>query len=164
MISYRNASINDVETIKLLAEKAWIPTYKPILSEEQLNFMFEKWYSKNEIERLIKSNEQEFFLQLENNLPIGYSSISSINPNVYKLNKIYILPNLKGQGLGKLFLNYIEDEVRKKGGKILELNVNRYNTAYHFYLKMGYIVIKEEDIPIGNYFMNDYIMQKDLMH
>ena len=51
---------------------------------------------------------------------------------------------------------------KHNGAKILQLNVNRFNKAKDFYLAMGYKIIAEEDIPIGNYFMNDYIMEKNL--
>jgi len=41
--------------------------------------------------------------------------------------------------------------------------VNRNNVAKDFYEKFGFIVIKEEDLDIGNgYFMNDYVMQKNI--
>jgi ribosomal protein S18 acetylase RimI-like enzyme len=39
------------------------------------------------------------------------------------------------------------------------LNVNRNNKALGFYQKFGFVILREEDIDIGNgYFMNDYIM------
>jgi hypothetical protein len=41
--------------------------------------------------------------------------------------------------------------------------MNRNNKARQFYEKNGFIIIKEEDIDIGNnYFMNDYVMEKRL--
>lgn len=43
------------------------------------------------------------------------------------------------------------------------LNVNRSNTARHFYEKMGMKKVEEGDFYIGNgYYMNDYIMGIDL--
>jgi ribosomal protein S18 acetylase RimI-like enzyme len=42
---------------------------------------------------------------------------------------------------------------------VLDLNVNRNNQAKHFYEKIGFNVIREEDIPIGPYWMNDYVMR-----
>jgi hypothetical protein len=40
--------------------------------------------------------------------------------------------------------------------------VNRYNNAKSFYEKMGFAIVREEDIPIGPYWMNDYVMRKAL--
>jgi ribosomal protein S18 acetylase RimI-like enzyme len=41
--------------------------------------------------------------------------------------------------------------------------VNRENKAIGFYNKLGFTIIAEEDIPIGNgFFMNDYVMQISL--
>jgi hypothetical protein len=57
-------------------------------------------------------------------------------------------------------LHFILDNVREQGGRILRLNVNRYNKARQFYERMGFAVVREEDVPIGNnYFMNDYVME-----
>jgi ribosomal protein S18 acetylase RimI-like enzyme len=53
--------------------------------------------------------------------------------------------------------------VKSMGGDVLLLNVNRNNPAKSFYKKLGFTVIKEDDIDIGNgYFMNDYVMKLQL--
>jgi hypothetical protein len=40
------------------------------------------------------------------------------------------------------------------------LNVNKYNKAQYFYSKLGFAIIKEEVIDIGNdYVMDDYVME-----
>ena len=44
----------------------------------------------------------------------------------------------------------------------LILNVNRFNNAVQFYQHLGFRIVKEENIDIGNgYLMEDYVM--DLM-
>ena len=64
---------------------------------------------------------------------------------------------------GKFVLNHIQNDILTKGAKTLQLNVNRNNIAKTFYEKLGFKVIRTEDIDIGNgYFMNDYIMEKQL--
>jgi ribosomal protein S18 acetylase RimI-like enzyme len=51
--------------------------------------------------------------------------------------------------------------MKTQGATTLQLNVNRNNPAKIFYEKLGFAVLNEEDIDIGNgYFMNDYVMQK----
>jgi ribosomal protein S18 acetylase RimI-like enzyme len=43
------------------------------------------------------------------------------------------------------------------------LNVNRNNEAKEFYKKLGFKIIREEDIPIGQYWMNDYVMRLTIL-
>lgn len=52
--------------------------------------------------------------------------------------------------------------VKNLGAENLDLNVNRYNKARFFYEKVGFVIIKEEDIPMGEYWMNDFVMRKVL--
>jgi GNAT superfamily N-acetyltransferase len=76
---------------------------------------------------------------------------------------LYVLTGRQGKGLGKTILDFIRAEILPQGARVLQLNVNRHNTARQFYEKMGFSVIREEDIDIGsNYFMNDYVMELPL--
>jgi ribosomal protein S18 acetylase RimI-like enzyme len=80
-----------------------------------------------------------------------------------KIHKIYILPETQGKGIGKKLLDYIVEKAKENRNTILSLNVNRYNSAYEFYVKIGFEKKGEEDINIGNgYLMEDYIMEKQL--
>ncbi len=58
-------------------------------------------------------------------------------------------------------IDYIEQQALAFGDKALFLNVNKYNSAIHFYQKTGFVIAKEEVIDIGNGFvMDDYVMEK----
>ena len=56
----------------------------------------------------------------------------------------------------------VENAARAAGGQFLDLNVNRYNPATAFYERRGFVRQREVDVPIGPYFMNDYVMRKAL--
>jgi ribosomal protein S18 acetylase RimI-like enzyme len=57
-------------------------------------------------------------------------------------------------------LNEILKELIALQGSSLELNVNKYNPTLGFYKKIGFSIISEEVIDIGNgYVMDDYIME-----
>jgi len=87
----------------------------------------------------------------------------SCSNKVYKLHKLYVLTSSQGYGAGRFMLDKILEDIKQRNGKTLILNVNRNNPALHFYLKLGFIISGEEDIDIGNgFFMNDYIMKKQL--
>jgi len=158
-INFFDATKNDIDTIILLAELAWKPTYAPINSEEQNNYMFNIWYSKIGIENQMNEGQKFWLMKFEDNY-CGYASYTQINNFHYTLNKIYILPNLQGLGLGKKFLQFIEENLKLKNAKELLLNVNRNNSAISFYKACGYTIIESVDIPLGEYWMNDFVMSK----
>jgi diamine N-acetyltransferase len=164
MYTIRRATVNDVDTIGQLAEDIWWPTYSPILEKEQIDYMLGVIYAPEVLERQIEHNEQTFLLLLENEQPVAFAAYSprEDNPEVYKLHKLYCLPTMQGKGYGKALISEVAKQVKDAGAHKLDLNVNRYNKAKGMYQKMGFEVIHEEDIPIGPYFMNDYVMRKEL--
>lgn len=164
MVYIRQATIADAPTIQRLAQEIWYPTYSPILSQEQLRYMLDHIYDLDTITQQIKENLQTYLLLTVDEQPIGFAAFSprEENPDVFKLHKLYCLVETKGKGYGKQLIEEVERRVLAHGKHILELNVNRHNPAKSFYEKMGYEVAYEEDIPIGDYWMNDYVMRKVL--
>lgn len=167
-LTYRFASTEDITIIREIAKKTWFTTYEPILGKEQPQYMFDLIYSPDGLEEQMNAG-QVFVLQSisdeENmNTPVAFASYSvkDEKKKVYKLNKLYLNPDLQGAGLGKKLLLEVEKQLRQIGGKWLDLNVNRFNKAKNFYERRGFEIIAEEDIPIGEYFMNDYVMRKKL--
>lgn len=158
----RAATIKDVETIRQLAEAIWWPAYGPILSAEQLNFMLAEIYSEEKITTQITNGEQTYLLLIEGDAAVAFAAYSprEENADIYKLHKLYCLPSTQGKGYGKLLVERVCAYVLAAGKNILELNVNRYNPSKYFYEKLGFAVMYEEDIPIGPYWMNDYVMRK----
>jgi N-acetylglutamate synthase-like GNAT family acetyltransferase len=164
MYLIREATTADVEAIIQIAEQTWWPTYEPLLGKEQVAYMLEKIYSQEKITDQVKNNEQTFLLLLEDGQPVAFGAYSprDEDPEIYKLHKLYCLPVTQGKGYGKILINAIIDKTKEAGKHTLDLNVNRYNKAKDFYEKMGFTIAYEEDIPIGPYWMNDYVMRKAL--
>ena len=164
MYTIREATVKDVETIRSLAKEIWYDTYLPILAEAQLEYMLGDIYSTKKLSTQIKNNEQTFLLLLEDEQVVAFAAYSprEEDADIYKLHKIYCLPATQGKGYGKVLINTVCEAVIKAGKHLLELNVNRHNKAKDFYERMGFKVMYEEDVPIGPYFMNDYVMRKEL--
>ena len=162
-ITLTPASEKDIPELRALALATWEPTYKNILSQEQLFFMQEEIYNEASLAKQMQNGQHFYFIQQETQA-VGFLSLTLINPGEqrYKLNKFYLLPEMQGKGFGKSALNAAAKTVQKMGGKVLELNVNKFNPAKAFYERCGFSVIREEDIPIGDYWMNDFVMAKNL--
>jgi N-acetylglutamate synthase-like GNAT family acetyltransferase len=158
----KTASIKDIPLIRELTFKIWPQTYAAILSQVQVDYMLNLMYSEASLEKQMKEGSQ-FIIVNEDGIPVGFASYQEIEPSIFKLHKIYILPSQQGKGTGRFVIDHIIDDIKKKGAKALLLQVNRYNKARSFYEKLGFTVIDEADFDIGNgYFMNDYVMEKKL--
>jgi GNAT superfamily N-acetyltransferase len=160
-LSIRLADLDDINIVGFLAQQIWPKTYGDILSPDQLRYMMNLFYSPVSLRRQMVEDRHQFLILEEAEEPIGFASWGVMpEPGVYKLHKIYVLPGRQGKGLGATILRFIFEAIRPEGATTLRLNVNRHNKAREFYEKMGFAVVKEEDVPIGNnYFMNDYVME-----
>ncbi len=161
--SIRLATIADIELIRSLCLKVWPQTYASIISQEQIEFMLEKMYSPSSLVNQL--NEGAQFLVLYNQTePVGFASYQVITPTRCKLHKLYVAISEQGKGGGGFLMNYIIALCKQKGAQFLELQVNRQNKAVSFYEKLGFYKRETADFDIGNgFFMNDYIMQIDLV-
>ena len=161
MIEVKPAKAADLVIIHQLAHEIWPSAYLEILGQDQLDYMLDKIYSIPSLQQQATVLHHRFIILFENGVPAGFASYSPHEDNfVYHLNKIYVLPSCQGKSLGKELLKYVVMQVKKTGATSLQLNVNRYNKALHFYEKQGFKIIREEDIDIGSgYFMNDYVME-----
>ncbi|CAH0994975.1 putative N-acetyltransferase [Emticicia aquatica] len=163
-VTYRNATHKDIKVIREIANKTWFVTYEPILGKEQPQYMFDLIYSEEALAEQM-NNGQTFVLQLIDNQVVSFASYSEKDDKnkIYKLNKLYLNPDFQGGGFGRKILEEVENQLTKLGVKTLDLNVNRFNKARFFYEKVGFKMLLEEDIPIGPYWMNDYVMRKELV-
>lgn len=166
MITYKTATVEDIGIIRNIAGKTWFSTYKDILSSKQLDYMFDMMYSEKSIYSQIVEQKHVFFIAHSFDIPIGYVSIEQQEENLYHLHKLYVLPDKQGKGIGQELISKAFEfaKTTSKGQYCaLELNVNRYNKALNFYIKMGMHISREGDFEIGNgFYMNDYIMRIEL--
>ena len=161
MIKFIDAGKSDVPTIQDIAEKTWWPTYSKIISKEQIRYMLDTIYNSEAINESMSNGSQHYILLNTNSVSQGFASYGrrKEDPTVYKLQKLYVLPENHGLGYGRLLIDEVKRRLIDENIRILDLNVNRYNNAKSFYEKLGFSVIAQEDIPIGPYWMNDFVMR-----
>jgi GNAT superfamily N-acetyltransferase len=159
----RQATDSDIQAINELAEKIWWPSYRNIISDEQISFMLNDMYSSESLREQMNSGI-EFLLVERDKLPLAFAGFSETDTKnqVFKLHKLYVLPTEQGQGTGRKLIEHVSSLAKAKGGKILELNVNRGNPAHHFYSKIGFDIYQTIDINYHHFVLNDYVMRKKL--
>ena len=158
MFRFKRADESEISAIQIIADATWKQTYISILSKDQIDYMYNWMYSKDELLKQFENGHLFYFIYNDWDIA-GFASIEKIDDNIWKLHKIYVVPQQQGKGVGKALLEFIINKVRSLGSAQLLLNVNRENKARFFYEKHSFIIKEKADIEIGNrYFMNDYTM------
>ncbi|SMC76675.1 GNAT family N-acetyltransferase [Moheibacter sediminis] len=159
MIKLISVSVDLISTIQQLSREIWDEHYIKILSQEQIDYMLEKFYSTEKIKSEIEEGVLWEML-LDDERPIGYLVCKIESDKVY-ISKIYLKAETRGKGLGKLLLNRAVESAKQNDKKSIYLNVNKYNIdSIAFYERNGFVKIEEGVFDIGNgYVMDDFIME-----
>ncbi len=160
----RKANLDDCPLIRTMACICFPATYEKILEEDQIDYMMDWMYSLPSLREQMQDGHH-YYIAYEDDEPVGYASYNRENDSLFHLQKIYVMPEAQGSGLGTYLWKHIVREIKEEHPQPcrMELNVNRHNKAIHFYEKMGMHKDRQGDFPIGeDYYMNDYIMAIDI--
>ena len=156
------ASPDDVSLISTLGHDIWRKVYPAIIGANQVEYMLQMMYNVNALKAQIEEQGHLFFILYWEGKEVGFVSCSLHSGSDFqrtRIHKLYLQPELHGQGLGAFMLQHIAGLSIAENDKALELNVNKYNPALQFYQKQGFDIEREVVIDIGNGFvMDDYVM------
>ncbi|MFI3290551.1 MAG: GNAT family N-acetyltransferase [Opitutales bacterium] len=164
-MKFKKATTEDIQTIRTLADVIFHATYEELISEAQMDYMFEWMYSPASLEEQLNTGHV-FHIAYIDEEPCGFFSVEleDESKNLYHLQKLYLLPKFHGNGSKLLrgVFDYVKSVSPQKAS--IHLNVNRDNNrAIRFYEKSGLIKLRSVDVEIApNFYMNDYIMGIDL--
>jgi ribosomal protein S18 acetylase RimI-like enzyme len=156
-ILIRPMGLEDLPAVIDVAVRAWEDTYPTIISRAQMDYMHALFNTPEAFCRQIEQEKQDFLLAMKEDTILGYASFLQTAEGEFRLSKIYVALEAKGQGIGK---RLIEAQIARHRPRILRLFVNRLNfPAVNFYFKQGFVIDSLQDTDIGlGYFMNDYVM------
>lgn len=149
---------DEFPTVIALANEIWPKAYGSILSQAQIQFMIDKFYTQAALDEQ-QAQGQVFHLLESDGKAIGYCAYEHQADGQTKLHKLYVLPDVQKKGAGRLMTDFVLQKAKEHGSHTLYLNVNRHNDALGFYKHLGFILRAEENIPIGQgYWMEDYVL------
>lgn len=143
-----------------LAKLIWTEHYTPIIGEQQVAYMLDKFQSALAVEDQVEKGIM-YYLLLYQDTHVGYFSFSKNEESLF-LSKLYVLNSARGNGIGRAALSFIEARAKELDLKKIKLTVNKFNTnSIKMYEKMGFVNIEAIVQNIGNgYVMDDYVLEK----
>ena len=148
-----------------LAGVIWRQHYPGIISHAQIDYMLGKMYSLDMLREDVRLRKIRFYQLVVDGRMAGFGAIGPLAaPGVWKLYKLYMLPEFHGRGLGSRLLQHCEAEARRLGARRLRLEVNKRNLrSLAAYQRNGFKVIQSVMTDFGGgFFMDDFVMAKDL--
>lgn len=159
-----------ISNLSVLAETIWYEFFPSIISGEQIEYMLNKFLSREAIEQDIK-NGYRFFLCKIGREYIGFISVhpeqnwnTSGNGRRLFLSKLYLVQDVRGQGYANQLIKKVFEIAKYDSCNEVYLTVNKYNShAIDVYYHWGFRKIDSIEKDIGNGFvMDDYIMSCDI--
>jgi GNAT superfamily N-acetyltransferase len=148
---------DELSVVKSLAYDIWPRVYDYMISSGQISYMLSLMYNLDKLKQQWDEGVKFVVLEVEG-MPQGFVSFEEKDECIF-LQKLYLRPEMQGQGFGKKMLRVAMDFAIDTKKPSIELTVNRNNKSLEFYMNQGFQIKEEKNFDIGGgYFMNDYIL------
>jgi len=161
-ITIRPITPPDVPASAALAREIWQASYPAIITQEQIDFMLEQRYGHERLYDDLEDADKWLDQALVGERRVGFA-FSELRKGEFKLDKLYIHPDVQRRGVGGQMIEHVAARARKLGYPALVLQVNKRNTkAIASYQKYGFAVRETTVEDLGRYVMDDFVMEKKL--
>lgn len=166
----KKCSLDDILDLQKIYRQTFFETFSEQNSEENMRIFLDKAYSEEKLKSEIEDKESETFLAVENQKTLGVLKINTGNAetesgleNSLEIQRIYILKESKGLGIGTVFMNLAEKKARELGISFIWLGVWEKNfPAQKFYTDKGFRRFSEHAFVLGDDIQTDFLMKKEL--
>lgn len=163
-LAIRFASEAEIPALRALAERIWRVSYAEMITPEQIDYMLTWMYAPGTIAREMAEGVVWEIASLDGEMVGFHSCTLAAAENRLKLNKLYLLPELQGSGLGQQMLERVHTLAAQRGARQVWLQVNKQNArALRAYERAGYVVERSAVFDIGGGFvMDDFILTRSI--
>jgi len=166
----KKCRLDDVLDLQKIYRQTFFETFSEQNSEENMRIFLDKAYSEEKLKSEIEDKESETFLAVENQKILGVLKINTGNAetesgleNSLEIQRIYILKESKGLGIGTVLMNLAEKKARELGVSFIWLGVWEKNfPAQKFYTDKGFRRFSEHAFVLGDDIQTDFLMKKEL--
>ena len=166
----KKCSLDDILDLQKIYRQTFFKTFSEQNSEENMRIFLDKAYSEEKLKSEIENKESETFLAVENQKILGVLKINTGNAetesgleNSLEIQRIYILKESKGLGIGTVLMNLAEKKARELGVSFIWLGVWEKNfPAQKFYTDKGFRRFSEHAFVLGDDIQTDFLMKKEL--
>lgn len=154
-IAIRPLTENQIETYVAVGKQSYFAHYLHLWHHNDPTSFVAEHLTVQAIKKGLLDPDQFFYIIYNENNPVGILKLTldaddfdTIPKKNVLLNKIYLIKEYTGQGLGAQCLNFVESFARDQRRKVIWLYTMKKGKAIHFYKKWGYHIYDEATIKL----------------
>ena len=147
----REATTDDVNDIRQVAEASWDGDYPDILSRETIHEGVDEWYSPEQLRDSLAWAHTFILVAEQDETVVGFvHAISDRESTAGDLLRLYVHPDHRGEGIGRQLFEAVRDRLAANGVEQLRAMVLAENdVGISFYQSFDFELDHTEDIVIG---------------
>jgi ribosomal protein S18 acetylase RimI-like enzyme len=169
-LTYTKCSLTDLQQLRQISEQTFVTAFEKDNDPNDFKNYIENAFALERIKEELSNADSDFFFVYSNNEILGYFKLnvgvaqSDIKQDdSIELERIYVLVEYQGLGVGEVFLNHIKNVALKRKKKMLWLGVWEQNIrAIKFYERQGFRKFDTHPYFIGSDEQTDWLMCFDL--
>ena len=166
----KKCTLQDLESLQKISIETFYQTFADSNTAENMQAYLQSAYNEEKLYRELSNPNSSFFFVYVDERVAGYLKLNEFDAQTdindsdsLELERIYILRDFQGMGLGKDLLEHAISVAIEHGKKYIWLGVWEHNErAKRFYQKNGFYRIGEHSFVVGDDVQIDYVMRKDL--
>jgi len=169
-LQFKVACSSDTAVLSRLGRKTFVETYGEKNTAKNMDKYLKASFSKKSIADQLEDQKNFFLIVKKKDKAVGYAKLRENNQpfhdkkvKVVELERIYVLKEHQGAGIGKALLDKCMAFARLRSYPVMWLGVWEKNLkALKFYQNLGFVVFGSHEFELGNDTQNDYLMKKDV--
>ena len=163
-------SVEDIATLKSVAERAFVGAFAGEIPEEDMRRYFDTAYSPETLTAEARNPDTDVFFVEAGGEALGYIKVNvgeaqtePMGDEYAELQRIYLLPETVGGGYGSALMTRSIELARGRGKSKLWLGVwDRNETALKFYRAKGFERVGEHWFTTGSSRHLDWILAREI--
>lgn len=169
-VEIREANVNDLMAVRDVSVATFRETFADSNTEEDMALYVERELNPNTLRAQIEDPDSTYVLASVDGVPaaimktnVGDAQSEEMGNDVLEIQRIYVLKEYKGHGIGSALMTRALDDARRLGKQRVWLGVWEHNdAAYGFYVHEGFEKVGEHTFVLGDDAQTDWIMVKSL--
>ena len=146
----REATPEDADGIRTVAQESWDTDYPTILSRESIQEGVDEWYSSEQLRESLSWAGTLILVAESDDEIVGFAHAIWEREGKGDLLRVYVHPDYRGEGLGRRLFESVRDELVAFGADQLRAMVLEDNELGNaFYESFGFELTSTEQTTIG---------------